>query len=50
MSFLIEHVIQRMSTITSKDFSTDRNSVTLDPSRHENQEALRGQQGGGGCC
>ena len=35
MSFLIENIIQRLSTITSKDLSPDRNSVTLDPSKHE---------------
>ena len=49
MSFLIEHVLQRMSTITSKDFSTDRNSVTLDPSKHEDDTNLR-QEVKGGCC
>ena len=49
MSFLIEHIIQRLSTITSKEFSTDRNSVTLDPSKHENVDNLRAQQKGG-CC
>ena len=50
MSFLIEHIIQRMSTITSKDFTTDRNSVTLDPQKHENVDNLRANSGGGGCC
>ena len=49
MSFLIEHIIQRLSTITSKEFSTDRNSVTLDPSKHEQVENIRSQQKGG-CC
>ena len=48
MSFLIEHIIQRMSTITSKDFNTDRNSVSLDPQKHENDDNLRGTKGG--CC
>ena len=48
MSFLIEHVIQRMSTITSKDFTTDRNSVNLDPSKHQNDDNIRGNKGG--CC
>ena len=50
MSFLIEHILQRLSTITSKDFSTDRNSVTLDPTKHENVNNLREQQQKGGCC
>ena len=49
MSFLIEHILQRMSTITAKEFTTDRNSVTLDPSKHENVDKIReGQKGG--CC
>ena len=50
MSYLIEHVLQRMSTITSQEFTTDRKSVTLDPSKHENQDNIRSQQNGGGCC
>ena len=50
MSFLIEHILQRLSTITSKDFSTDRNSVTLDPTKHENVNNLREQQQHQGCC
>ena len=49
MSFLIEHILQRMSTISSKDMSPDRNSCTLDPSKHEKQEIIREQQKGG-CC
>ena len=49
MSYLIENILQRLSTITSKDFTTDRNSVTLDPSKHENVDNLRAQQKGG-CC
>ena len=47
MSFLIEHVIQRMSTITSKDFTTDRNSVNLDPKKHEDNIRPEAK---GGCC
>lgn len=50
MSYLIEHVLQRMSTITSKEFTTDRKSVTLDPSKHENQDNIRSQKNSGGCC
>ena len=51
MSFLIEHIIQRMSTITSKEFTTDRSSVTLDPKKHEDVDNLRQPGGGkGGCC
>ena len=50
MSYLIEHVLQRMSTITSQEFTTDRKSATLDPSKHANQENIRSQQNGGGCC
>jgi len=49
MSFLIEHILQRLSTISSKDLSPDRNSVTLDPSKHENVDNIRAQQKGG-CC
>ncbi len=49
MSFLIENIIQRLSTITSKDLSPDRNSVTLDPSKHEKVDNIRDQQKGG-CC
>ena len=49
MSYLIEHVLQKMNSITSKDFTTDRNSVTLDPSKHEQVDNLRTQPGGG-CC
>ena len=32
-----------------KDFTTDRNSVTLDPSKHEQVDNLRTKPGGG-CC
>ena len=49
MSYLIEHVLQKMNSITSKDFTTDRNSVTLDPSKHEQVDNLRTQPGSG-CC
>jgi hypothetical protein len=49
MSYLIEHVLQKMNSITSKDFTTDRNSVTLDPSKHEQVDNLRTKPGGG-CC
>ena len=49
MSYLIEHILQRMSTISAKDFSPDRNSCTLDPSKHEKSDIIREQQKGG-CC
>ena len=49
MSYLIEHILQRMSTITSKEFTTDRNSVTLVPSKHEKIDQIR-DENKGGCC
>lgn len=49
MNYLIDNVLQRMSAVTSKEFTQDRTSVTLDPSKHENQNNIRGQQKGG-CC
>ena len=49
MKFLIEHVLQRMSTINAKEFTNDRTSVNLDPSKHQNADNIREQQKGG-CC
>ena len=49
MSYLIEVILQRLSAVSSKDFSTDRNSVTLDPSKHEDVDNIRNQQNKG-CC
>lgn len=49
MNFLIDNVLQRLNAVTSKEFTQDRTSVTLDPSKHENQNNIRGQQKGG-CC
>ena len=49
MKFLIEHVLQRMSTISSKEFTNDRTSVNLDPSKHQKVDNYRQQQKGG-CC
>ena len=49
MSYLIEIILQRLSAVSSKDFSTDRNSVTLDPSKHEDVDNLRTRQKTG-CC
>ena len=48
MSFLIENVLDRMSKVYIKE-STDRKSVTLDPSKHENNDSYRQQQKSG-CC
>ena len=48
MNYLIDNVLQRMSAVTSKEFTQDRTSVTLDPSKHENQNNIRQQKGG--CC
>ena len=41
MSYLIGHILQRMSKITAKEFTNDKNSVTLDPSKHENVDKTR---------
>ena len=49
MSFLIENILERMSKINSKDFSSDRKTVTLDPDKHENVDSIRQQQKSG-CC
>ena len=49
MKYLIESILKRMSKITSNDFSPDRISCTLDPSKHNNNANLRSQQKGE-CC
>ena len=49
ISYLIDVILQRLSAVSSKDFSTDRNSVTLDPSKHEDVDNLRTRQKTG-CC
>lgn len=49
MSFLIETVLDRMSKISSKEFTPDRRTVTLDPEKHENNDNYRQQQKSG-CC
>ena len=49
MSFLIENVLSRMSKVSSKEFTTDRKSLTLDPSKHEDTDVYRQQQKSG-CC
>ena len=49
MSFLIETVLDRMSKISSKEFTPDRKTVTLDPEKHENNDNYRQQQKSG-CC
>ena len=50
MNYLIDNVLQRLSAVTSKEFTQDRTSVTLDPTKHENQNNIRGQQQKSGCC
>jgi len=49
MSFLIETVLDRMSKMSSKEFTPDRRTVTLDPEKHENNDNYRQQQKSG-CC
>ena len=49
MKYLIETVIDRMSKVSSKEFTTDRKSVTLIPEKHENNDRYRQQQKSG-CC
>ena len=49
MSFLIENILERLSKINAKDFTTDRKTVTLDPEKHENVDNIRQQQKSG-CC
>ena len=49
MSFLIENILERMSKVSSKEFGTDRKTVTLDPEKHENNDNLRQPQKSG-CC
>ena len=49
MTYLIENILQRMSAISPKEANKDRTSLALDPSKHANQDNIRGQQKNG-CC
>ncbi len=49
MTFLIENILERMKNVSSKEFTTDRKSVTLDPEKHQNNDNIRQQQKSG-CC
>ena len=49
MTYLIENILQRMSAISPKEANKDRTSLALDPSKHANQDNIRGQQKSG-CC
>ena len=49
MSYLIENILQRMITISSKDFTTDRKIYNIEPSKHEKSGIIREQQKAGFC-
>ena len=50
MASLIENILDRMKKVSSKEFTNDRKSVTLDPEKHENNDSYRQQQQKSGCC
>ena len=49
MTFLIENILERMKSVSSQEFTTDRKSVTLDPEKHKDNDNIRQQQKSG-CC
>ncbi len=49
MAFLIDNILERLSSISSNDFKPDNNSLALDPSKHEAVESFRIEKQKG-CC
>ena len=49
MTYLVENILNKMKTLSSQDFTPDRTSCTLDPTKHQEKDNIRSQQKGG-CC
>lgn len=49
MAFLIDNILERLSSISSSDFKPDNNSLALDPSKHEAVDSFRIEKQKG-CC
>jgi hypothetical protein len=52
MEFLIKVIIKRLEDLNSKgeDTNKDRQSVALDPDKHNKVADIKRKQDGGGCC
>ena len=51
MEFLIREIIKRMEEFSSKgNEDNQRQSVTLDPDKHNKEADKKRKNGGGGCC
>ena len=48
MSYLIEHIIERLKNISEKDIANDRKSIVLEPEKHANNDKYRHKKSG--CC
>ena len=50
MSYLIDHILEKIKNISSKDMTTtNRRTLSLEPEKHENNDSIRQQQKSG-CC
>lgn len=49
MSYLVDTILNKMKALSSQDFTPDRTSCTLDPTKHAQNDNIRSQQKGG-CC
>ena len=53
MEFLIKDIIKRLEAINSKggeNYNKDRQSVALDPDKHNKEADAKRMKDGGGCC
>jgi 50S ribosomal subunit-associated GTPase HflX len=53
MEFLIKEIIKRLEEINAKggeNFNKDRQSVALDPDKHNKEADAKRKKDGGGCC
>ena len=44
MSYLINHILEKIKNLSSKDMTTDRRTLTLEPEKQENNDDIRKQQ------
>ena len=49
MSYLVDTILSKMKALSSQDFTQERTSCKLDPTKHAQSENIRSQQKSG-CC
>ena len=49
MSYLIDNILDKLKNLSGKDIANDKQSLTLEPEKHENNDNVR-QQKKSKCC